>query len=319
MPGARWKLFILDNFIWIIDILVYLAFAVYRPVMFSVSLIRWIIYASVPLAFLVFAESIILITGNIDLSISGICSLSAMATAALFIRHGHWGIFSFIPPILIGICCGVINGFLTVNLRINSFLSTLATSMIFTGGTLLISSYALYGCFPDYYLLLGGDEEVALIFLITTLLILWFILTRTQLGSNLCSVGGNLLSSKMMGISTERTIFYAFIMSGFLCGLAGIVYTGYLKSVPPSLASNVNLLPAIAAAVMGGVSLFGGRGSIVNAYGGTLLSTIITAGLVSLNVNVFVRQMVFGVVIAIAVFINNVRERIRDKILAPKI
>lgn len=315
----NWKKLLLDYMIWPLTGIVFLAFAVVNPRLLTPDLIKVALYATAPFTFLVLAEGVVLLSGNIDLSIGQMTGLIAMASAHIFMVLGgiSWGAATIFVPLALGAACGALNGFLVAGLSLNPLLATLGTYWIFYGLTSIISGIALYGCFPDIYLMLGSNIIVAMLGSILATVILWRILSRTRFGYNIYSTGGDRYSADMVGVRTRRTVFYVFLLAGILCGVGAIAYTGFVGAVPPSLADDT-LLPALAAAVIGGISVKGGRGIMINVLGGAFLLKLINIMLISFAVSTFMRRVIFGIVVILAILINRFRLRIQEKLLVSK-
>lgn len=323
----------LDNLIWPIVILAFVLFSILLPGTFSsVQNIQFMLYSSAALGALVLAEALCLLSGNFDLSIASIAGFSAMCTA-LFLDTwfpGTPGVAGIVIILAIGGAIGLVNGYAIGYLGINPFLQTLGFYILFRGLIVVISSGSV-APLPDSYLFLGGETMGALpglgslplignvpIAVILTLLLFgvtWYVLNHTRLGLAVYAVGGNEDSAKEAGIPTERVILLVFTISGVLSGLAGLLYTGYLSAATPTLARG-ELFPAFAAAVIGGVSLFGGRGDIENAFGGLILLTMIKVGLVQLRIGAEEIQAVNGAVLLIAIYIYFFESQIRARVLS---
>jgi len=313
-------LFLLDNIAWVLSIVFYLGFAFVRPVFLTWNMFYYIIYASVPIGFLVLAESICLISGNFDLSIGQMTGFIAMFVGHYLFVHPHFPIYiALIMPMLVGILCGCFNGFFIGILELNPFLITLGSFMIFEGATLMVSSFSIPGTgLPKVYLLIGKQPQILIPLFILVLIILWFILRHTEFGTHIYAVGGNPKTSRMLGIDVKRTKFWVFVMSGFFCGFSALAFTGFDYSVPITLADGT-VFTAFAGAVIGGVSLTGGRGSVINTFAGILFLSIIEAGLAMFRVPGEVRTVAIGGLVIAAVVINMFRETVRDRILRPNI
>lgn len=319
MESDQIKLFFIDHLIWIITIGTFLSFGLLiGPKFFSISNIRFIVYSSSTLGFIVLAEGLCLLSGNFDLSVGQLTGFTAMFTAMLvteWVPGIPWylGVLSILA---FGGAMGAINGFFVGKLEINPFLFTLGTYMMFRGLTLVISTNPISRGFPAGYLEIGGGEHIIL-FLIGAVVLLHFLLNNTRLGSNIFAVGSKKETAEMLGISGGNVIFKVYVISGLLCGFAGLMYTGFVSSATPGLANNT-LFMAFAGAVIGGIRLSGGRGSMVGALGGTLLLGVISAGLTFLHVPPTQVRVFYGAVIVIAILVNRMRTGIRDRILMPE-
>jgi len=314
------QLILIENLSWVLIVVFYTFFAILRPVgMLKWKTVIFIIYSSLPLGFLVFGEGICLLSGNMDLSISEMAGFVGMLTA-LIISKWFPGIpmpFDIIIPVILGLICGAFNGFLIGTLSLNPFLATLGTFMAFDGATLLLHPYPIYEGFSKLFLSLGGVDYIAIPVLIFLLIILQIILKYTSFGNHIYAIGGNAASSKMLGISPNKMYFTVYTLSGGFAGLSALFYTGFLGCVPPGMADG-NVFLAFAGAVIGGISLEGGRGSMINAFSGVLFLGVVEAGLAMFNVSPFFRKVVYGFLVILAILINKFRSLVRDKILLPK-
>ena len=314
-------LFFVEKIAWFLAILFYVIFAVLKPT----GMLRWdtlffIIYAAVPLGFIVLAVSICLISGNFDLSVGMMTGFIGMVAGMIMVRWLPDTIpapLTILLPLIIGLGCGALNGSLVGFLRLNPFLATLGTSMVFLGGKLLINPDSIYGTdLPRIYTMIGNNEVISLSVFVATLIVLWFVLHSTRFGAHLYAMGAGPKTASMLGINKGRMCFFAYLIAGFFCGMSALSYTGFLLAVDPYTGST-DLFPAFAAAVIGGISLKGGRGSVVNAVAGLILLGIIGSGLSMFAVTPYLRQFVFGCLVIAAIMINKLRDSVRDIILRP--
>ena len=330
---TRWVLWGLDNMIWPVVVVAFVLFSVLLPGTFGTAQnVQFMLYASAGLGALVLAESLCLLSGNFDLSIGSIAGFSSMFTA-LFLNQ--WfpetpGIVGVFLILAIGGLIGLVNGVSIGYFGINPFLQTLAFFIIFRGAVVMLSTLTV-APLPDSYIFLGNAQfesvpvvgsigflsnlPVAVPLVILLFVVAWYVLNYTKLGLAIYAVGGDENSAKEAGIATERIVVLVFTVSGVLSGLAGLLYTGYLTAATPTLARG-DLFPAFAAAVIGGISLFGGRGDIKNAFGGLILLTMIQVGLVQLDVGPEQIQFFNGLVLIGAIYIYTFESRLRSRILS---
>lgn len=326
-------LWLLDNMIWPIVLVAFLIFTILMPETFSsYSNVQFMLYTSAALGALVLAESLCLLSGNFDLSIGSIAGFSAMVTALVFNSWfpGTPGIVGIVLVLAIGAALGFINGVSIGYYGINPFLQTLAFFIIFRGATYLLSTVTI-APLPDSYLLIGGGRlaelplisegipllseiPIAILLILSVFVGAWFVMNYTRFGMAIYAVGGDEDAAAEAGIPAEFVIMAVFTISGLLSGLAGLLYSGYLGSVPPSLAEG-DLFPAFAAAVIGGISLFGGRGDIENAFGGLILLTMIQVGLIQLAVSADAIQFINGLVLLFAIYLYTAEASFRERIL----
>jgi len=312
--------FVLDQMAWLLVVLFYLSFAILNPsAMLNLDTFRFLLYSSVPIGFLVLAESIPLITGNFDLSIGQISGLVAMASGYILMRNLDLNpIFAFIVPFALGALCGMLNGFLVGIVGLNPFLATLGTFLLFDGLTIMIHPQSIWGLeLPKYYTSFGGTDYVATPFFIATLIILGLAFRYTRVGIHIYATGGDRESATMLGIKASSVIFLAYTIGGFFSGASALIYTGFCNGIPLNLADGA-IFPAFAGAVIGGVSLTGGRGSVINTFGGCLVVGTLEAGLTMFAVSPELRKASMGLLVIFAILLDRVRVAYRDRLLRPK-
>jgi ribose/xylose/arabinose/galactoside ABC-type transport system permease subunit len=175
----------------------------------------------------------------------------------------------------------------------------------------------VYEGFSQAYLAVGGIEYIAIPVAIVILVILQIMLKKTPFGNHIYAVGGNPESARMLGVDPNRMYVIIYTLSGLFAGISALFYTGFLHAVPPALADG-NVFLAFAGAIIGGISLDGGRGSMLNAFAGVLFLGVIEAGLAMFNVSPYLRKVINGLLVILAILINRYRNQMRDKILVPK-
>ena len=256
-------------------------------------------------ALISFGMTFVILTGGIDLSVGSILALSS-ALMGSFIVGGMNPTVGIVVACLIGTGLGAINGLIVTMGRVAPFIATLATMTVFRGLTLVytngnpISGLTEEQSFLDFgqgYFL--GIPVPAVVMLIM-FAILHFILTKTPLGRKIYAVGGNEKVSFIAGIKIERIKIFCYSVTGMLCGLAGAILTSRLNSAQPTAGTGYEL-DAIAAVVLGGTSLSGGKGRIIGTLIGALIIGTLNNGLNILNVSSFYQQVVKGIVILLAV------------------
>ena len=313
---------LLENMVWPILIFTFLLFGLFIPMelFYSIDNIQFIIYSSAGLGILVLAEAICLLSGNFDLSIGAIAGFTAMFSA-LFITQwfpGLGGVAGVVIALALGAFIGLLNGISIGVIGVNPFLQTLTFFIIFGEGTAILSQLSLSGM-PESYLYLGRGTlfgfEVAVLLLLALFVAAGIVFKYTRIGLSVYAVGGDEQAAKEAGIDTTRIVILVYVVSGMLAGLAGLVYAGYIGTVTPTLA-NGQLFPAFAAAVVGGISLFGGRGKILGALAGVLLLSTIQSGLVLVNVPSSWVQTINGVILLAAVLLYTAEARLRRRILS---
>jgi ribose/xylose/arabinose/galactoside ABC-type transport system permease subunit len=315
--SSKIALTVLDQIAWILVVVFYVAFAVIMPhALLKITTLTFMLYAAAPLGFLVLAETLVLITGNMDLSIDNNAGFVAMLSGVIIMTTPGipWYLAILLPP-LFGMAVGAFNGFIVGYMRMNPFLVTLGTTEILAGARLLLYPGTIPGSvIPAGYMMFGGDPLVAIATFLVILVCFWFFLKYTRVGNHLYAVGGSSEAAMMMGINLKRSYLLVFMLSGMLAGIAGLFFTGFVNSVSRTLA-DWTLFPAFSGAVIGGVAMQGGRGSPINAFAGTVFIGIVEGGLTMFAMPTETRVMVYGVLVIAAIFINKTRDIARDRIL----
>lgn len=324
IESSEIKILLLDNLIWPILVLSLVIFSLLLPNVFSTTRnLTFLLYSSAALGAIVLAESICLLSGNFDLSVGSVAGFSAMFTA-LFLTEwfpGMPGLAGILVILAVGGFIGLMNGVSIAKFGVNPFLQTLSFFIIFRGAVILLSTYTITGL-PDAYVFLGGASiaelggfPVAAVLIVLLFVATWVWLKYFRPGLSVYAVGGDEESASEAGINTDRVIIMVYVLSGMLSALGGLLYTGYLSSATPSLAQNT-VFPAFAASVIGGISLFGGRGNVLGALGGVLLLGTIQTGLTMLGVSSEIVQVINGMILLGAILLYTGAENYRERLLS---
>jgi ribose transport system permease protein len=244
-----------------------------------------------------------LISAEIDISIGAIMALSAVV-AGLAMTAGYGVVGGIVGGLGVGIVLGAINGFITVRVGVPSFLVTLGMlgaarglALIITGTQPIIISN------ETFLLVFGGYVGLLPIIIIWTALVLiigHFVLSETRFGRHVYAAGDNAEAASYTGIKTARVKFLTLAISGATAGFAGLLVAARLSVARPTIGSNI-LLAVIAAVIIGGTSLFGGRGWMLGTIIGALLLTVINNGLILNGFGTSYQQFIRGIVIVLAV------------------
>jgi len=317
----RLMVFAIDNLIWIINIIVILAFTMAIEYNFlAIKNLIAILYAVSSLGFLIFAQAIALISGNFDMSITSIAAFSA-TIAGMFALHWLPGIspLLFILLMLImGGILGAINGFFIARVGVNPFLQTLSLSFILYGTTTGLTGRTLFNL-PKTLLIPGsyviGKVPLAVIILLSAAFLLYLFLEKITLGREIYAIGSNREAAKSCGINAENVVISAMAISGILAAIGGLLNLGYMRAIPMRM-SEGSLLFTFAGAILGGVSLKGGIGKISGVVGGILLLGVLEIGLTALRVNVNWREAINGVILVMAILLNTFQMQFKRAILS---
>ena len=248
----------------------------------------------------------ILIAG-IDLTVGSVIALTGLITAKLMVAGVPVFLSIILGGIILGMVLGFINGFLTVKTGLHPFIITIGTQLIFRGLTLVISNARpVYGLPSEFTQTVSGRImmiPVPVIIAVGVTLIMYYFTKSTKAGRNLYAIGGNRESAWFSGISVNRHIILAFIISGLASGIAGVVMISRLGAAEPLAGTGFETY-AIASAIIGGTSFFGGIGNIFGVFIGGLIIGVINNGLNILNVPTFYQQIVMGSLIILSVFLD---------------
>ena len=260
--------------------------------------------------------TLVLVIGGIDLSVGSTLALSAAVLGVLMADRG-WSLWASIPCcVLTGAACGLFNGAVSVLARIPSFIVTLGMLEIARGATKVVTqSQTKY---------IGSSVEIVSepiagillspAFLIALAAVLGgqFLLSRTVFGRYCIAIGTNEEAVRMSGIRSAPYSITVFVLCGALCGLAGLTYTSKLSTADPNAAIGIEL-SAIAACVIGGTSLMGGRGNVISSFLGVLIIAVLQTGLAQIGMTDPMKQIITGGVIVVAVLLDAARMRWSDR------
>jgi ribose transport system permease protein len=253
--------------------------------------------------------TLVIIAGGLDLSVGSVIGLTG-GIAAYLISHGVPLPMAFAAALLCGALLGLINGLVVTKLRIPDFIATLAMLGVVRGALYVwtqgvpIRNYMS----PAYYYIgglrmIGWRITIPLIVALVLLLILAFILRRTYYGTHLRATGSNPEASKLFGVRPDQIKVAAYVVSGILAAITGVMLAGRLTTVHPDMGRGYELR-AIAAAVMGGAALSGGRGSFYGALVGALTLTVIQNAINVMNIESSWEVVIVGAIILFAVLID---------------
>lgn len=261
-------------------------------------------------ALLAIGELLVIISGGIDLSVGTAMSLS-MVTMGLYVINSHGSLeIGMLIAIATGVLVGLVNGTLVAFLGLPPFIITLGMLGIAQGLALTLSSgFSMYG-FPKEFDFLGGGQiigiPVPIIILAVMALVASFIFRETKLGRYAYAIGGGEEAARRAGIPVRRFKVAIYAFCGGLVGISSIVLSSRINSAHPGIGLGYEL-DAIAAVVIGGASLMGGRGNVSGAIIGALTMAAIRFGLNVMAVTPFIQQIVIGVILIIAVYLDRLR------------
>ena len=255
--------------------------------------------------------TVVLISGGLDLSIGSILALTSVVTGnLLFAEQPVW--LAVAAGLATGVICGLFNGLIVVKTGIPTLIATLGTALIFRGFGNMIGAGRDMSRFPDVFKWFGEGWVGPLVISAITFLAVWFILSRTRLGFNVYAIGGNEEVARLSGIRVNFNKVIVYAIGGFCAALASIVQTSRLNFAHVNRGQGMELW-AIAAVVIGGTSMFGGIGGVGKTVIGVLIIRVLEAGLIHLRVPSFWQQVATGLVVIIAVWLDFLQRKAREK------
>lgn len=260
--------------------------------------------------------TLVIILAGIDLSVGSIMALSGVVTGGLIAFSGVPMWLAVIAGLLIGILFGLINGYFTAYKYMPAFIVTLATMNIARGAAYVYTDGKPIRVMSDEFNFIGsgyvGPIPVPVIYMFIIIVVVSLIMNRTKLGRYMYAVGGNMEAARFSGINTKRVQLFAYTLSGFLAAFSGIVLASRMFSGQPTAGMGAEL-DAIAAVVLGGTSMSGGRGRIGGTVIGALIIGVLSNGMNLMGINSFWQYIVKGIVILIAVYVDIVKKRNEEK------
>jgi ribose transport system permease protein len=313
--GALWTLGVL--------VLLIIIFGIAAPSLFSKD--AWLSTSGYAVEYLILAvgQTFVIVTAGIDLSDGAVLGFSGMA-GALLMEHmlgpaGGNGVGVVIAGIAAmlaaGAAIGVLNGVLITRIKLPPFIVTLGTLTAITGATNLLNHGTEITTLPTFVVnlgtasIFGGWLPIPVLIAVVVAIVFGLILSRTRFGLRTYAIGSNETAARRAGIRVDRHLVMVYAISGLLAGVAGLLVTANFSSASPIAGANDELY-AIAAVVIGGASIFGGRGTIFGTVIGTAILSVLTTGLVLINVAPFWQQVAIGVVVIAAVAIDRVRTKV---------
>lgn len=340
------KLMISEYFVLILSIVYFLVISVIVPSMLSASNLKNIFSNIWPLLAVAIGQTFVLLLGGIDLSQISVISLTSVVGTMLisgsfnpdkFKKSPLWGwmikesgglfskypeaagvILSIVIMLLLGTMIGFLNGILIAKAKMPPFMVTLIAQMLFAAVALYITQSQNIVDLPDGFVSIGFDGigwiPYALFVTLGLVLAAQFLLSKTVVGRWIYSTGANIRASRVSGVPTVKITVFVYALSGFCSAAAALLYSGRLMMGRPTLGENM-LMDIIGATVIGGTSMFGGKGKVVWTLYGVLFYCILTTSLTQLKLDAFTVNVVKGLVILLAAVLDVVRTRMQQQIV----
>ena len=304
--------------VFVVDVLliVYFGFisTVGRQAFFSHTNLITVTQLAAPIIILALGEVMLLICGEIDLSVGFIYQLSPFIMYFLITNYHVPGLLAILIALLSGPVIGWFNGFLTVALGLPSFIATLGTGFIINGIVLTTSGAQQQNIPPQVQSIghwIGQYAWAEITFAVILTAIFHVLLTRTRWGLHTVATGGNLLGAREAGVSVARIKYGNFMLTGFLGSLVGLQIAFQISIIDPTSGGYIPMFYAVAAAVIGGTAMLGGSGTIIGAFLGGILLAVLTNGFSVIGISAYPLPIIFGSAILLAMIANVQLTRLR--------
>lgn len=261
------------------------------------------------------AQSLVILTAGIDLSVGAIMVLSSVVMGQFVFRYGFPVELAVLAGLSVGMFCGVINGWLVAYMKLPPFIVTLGTWQIVLAANFLYSANEtirsadieeiapLLQIFGTKYKLGGATLTLGVITMLVIVAVLAYALRYTAWGRHVYAVGDDPEAAELAGVNVKKTLISVYLLSGLICAVAGWAMVGRIGSISPTVGQLANI-ESITAVVIGGISLFGGRGSILGALFGALIVGVFTLGLRLLGADAQWTFLLIGLLIIAAVAVD---------------
>ena len=308
---------ILAPLVTLVTLFIFFSFS--TDVFFTTRNLQNVITQVAPIAVAATGITFVLLCAEIDLSIASVSTLAGVVAAYFWVGEtldlGSWGI---LVAAIVAAGCGLINGFFVAYVGIPSFMMTLAMLTIAHGMSVYITEGKPIFDVPDILRKIGSAGNLFLgipvigIFAAIVMLIGHLVLSYTRFGRYVYMTGGNREAAEMSGVDTKRVIMTVMMISGLTAGITGMLFIGRLSSANPSAGTDV-LIDTIAAVVLGGTSLFGGEGGMVNTLIGVMIFGILSNGLNLMpNISIYFKEALTGIILLAALLLNVVALRLEN-------
>lgn len=292
-------------------IIMMIFFSIFSEYFFTTTNLLTIALQTSVIGIIAIGQTMVIITGGIDLSVGSIVAFSGI-TAGLLVERGVPLSLALILGIFIGAVVGIVNGGLISKANLPPFIATLGMMMVLRGLTLALTNGMPISSFDDSFVYLAGGSLFGIpnpvIYFISLGLIFNFILKRTVLGKDIYAIGSNEDAARLSGVNVTKTKLIVYGFCGFLSGISGIILASRLISAQPTEGAGYEL-DAVAAVVIGGASLSGGKGNIIGTIIGAFIMSTLRNGLNMMNVSGFWQQFVVGIVLLLAVYVDQKRKK----------
>lgn len=279
----------------------------------STANLSLLLQQSVVIGILAVGQTLIILTGGIDLSIGAVAILGTLVMAKIGAVQGPW--IGLAAAIVVCVLAGLINGTLVAVLNLPPFIVTLGTFTVFFAATQLYAGSQTYAAVEGVQTVLGESFKIGtftltygVLMMFLVYLAVWYMLKQTATGQHIYAVGGNPDAAKLVGIKTKKTLLYVYGLAGLIAAVAAWAAMGRIPVADPNAFQQANL-ETITAVVIGGTSLFGGRGSIFGTLFGMLIVSVLRSGLTAAGVDALYQNIATGILVIAAVALDTLARR----------
>ena len=250
--------------------------------------------------------TLVILTAGIDLSVSSIVGLSA-TTIGYLSFHGVNIWVAVLAGLTVAVLCGMFNALFIARIEVSPILVTLGTMSLFQGIALYVTKGNAFSNFPESYNVIGlgyvGPFPVQFLIFAFLAVVIALVLKRTPWGRSIYLIGGNTVASRFSGVNHRKVLFYVYVLVGLLCGIAAVIISSRVNTARPDLGSSY-LLQSIAAVVLGGTMLTGGKGSILGTVMGVSIFAVLSNGLNLNGVSPFMQNVFMGAILIVVLVIR---------------
>lgn len=308
---------LIRNSLLIVLLMVMVYFATQNERFASLGNLRAVLIAAAPFALIALGQTIVILTGGIDLSVGSVIALGAMVSAWLALRLPAEQIWvAAAVAVLVGLTAGLTNGLIIAYLDVPPFVATLGMLTAASGFAYVIGGGAPINGLPENFGIIANAKlfgfQLPVYVMIVFFIIMGIVMRYSAFGLRVYAVGGNRTAAEVAGVNVRRTLVQVYTLSGLLAGISGVVLASRVISGPPNLGTGFELL-AIAAVVIGGASLMGGRGTVWGTLLGLLIIQTLKNGLDIMVVPAYWQDVINGAVIVSAVAVDVWANRRRSR------
>lgn len=289
---------------------IYLVFFVLSPPFRNIDTLLSIFGQASILAVLACGTTVVLISGGLDLSVGSIFAVVGVVVGIMLAEYQLSVPLAIIFGLLCGAALGALNGIIQVKTKVPAFIVTLGGLTAYKGVAEILANGRDLSRFPDSFQMFGSGYLIPMIIMFGAAIVTGLFLTKTRLGNHAFAIGGNEEVARLSGVNVSKSRIYYYMIGGLLAGAAAIMEVSKLNFSMPSRGQSYELF-AIAAVVIGGTSLFGGRGGVGKTIIGMLIMQTIVVGLSYLGVGTSYQRIAIGIIIILAVCWDVWRRRVK--------